>query len=119
MSALLAAPVFVGHGVAALQEAGVVKATAVGLVELPLLGIHATARRARLAGADADPDRCRVPVAKAAGAGAAGAAARLTRASPRLGFPGGDPLRSRKNLLACRFDGFLGSDCLAHFWCSL
>ncbi|NKE64820.1 c-type cytochrome [Ramlibacter sp. RBP-2] len=46
MSALLVAMafVFVGHGVAALQEAGVVKATAVGFVELPLLGIHATAQ---------------------------------------------------------------------------
>ena len=46
MSALLVAMafVFVGHGVAALQEAGVMKATAVGFVELPLLGIHATAQ---------------------------------------------------------------------------
>lgn len=46
MSALLMAMafVFVGHGVAALQEAGVMKATAVAFVELPLLGIHATAQ---------------------------------------------------------------------------
>ena len=44
MSALLVAMafVFVGHGVAALQEAGVVKATAVGFFELPLLGISPT-----------------------------------------------------------------------------
>ncbi|MHB1121351.1 MAG: FTR1 family protein [Ramlibacter sp.] len=46
MSALLVAMafVFVGHGVAALQEAGVMNSTAVGFVELPLLGIHATAQ---------------------------------------------------------------------------
>ncbi len=44
MSALLVvmAVVFVGHGVAALQEAGVLRATAVRFVELPLLGVHAT-----------------------------------------------------------------------------
>jgi len=44
MSALLVAMafVFVGHGVAALQEAGVLQATAVRFIELPLLGIHAT-----------------------------------------------------------------------------
>ena len=46
MSALLVAMafVFVGHGVAALQEAGVMNSTAVDFVELPLLGIHATAQ---------------------------------------------------------------------------
>lgn len=46
MSALLVAMafVFVGHGVAALQEAGVLQATAVRFVELPLLGIHPTAQ---------------------------------------------------------------------------
>ncbi|HEY0887027.1 MAG TPA: cytochrome c/FTR1 family iron permease [Ramlibacter sp.] len=46
MSALLVAMafVFVGHGVAALQEAGVMNSTAVRFVELPLLGIHATAQ---------------------------------------------------------------------------
>jgi high-affinity iron transporter len=46
MSALLVAMafVFVGHGVAALQEGGVVNSTAVRFVELPLLGIHATAQ---------------------------------------------------------------------------
>ncbi|HEX7890276.1 MAG TPA: cytochrome c/FTR1 family iron permease [Ramlibacter sp.] len=43
-SALLVvmAVVFVGHGVAALQEAGVLHATPVHFVNLPLLGIHAT-----------------------------------------------------------------------------
>jgi len=46
MSALLVgmAFVFVGHGVAALQEAGAMDATAVRFVELPLLGLHATAQ---------------------------------------------------------------------------
>ncbi|MEB2332299.1 cytochrome c/FTR1 family iron permease [Nitrosomonas europaea] len=44
MSALLAfmAVVFVGNGVAALQEAGVLDATAVRFISLPLLGIHPT-----------------------------------------------------------------------------
>jgi len=44
MSALLAfmAVVFVGNGIAALQEAGVLDATAVRFVSLPLLGIHPT-----------------------------------------------------------------------------
>ena len=44
MSALLVAMavVFVGHGVAALQEAGVLQATAVRFVDLPLLGIRPT-----------------------------------------------------------------------------
>ena len=44
MSALLAfmAVVFVGNGVAALQEAGVLDATAVRFVSLPLLGIYPT-----------------------------------------------------------------------------
>lgn len=43
-SALLVvmAVVFVGHGVAALQEAGVVHATPVRFVDVPLLGIHST-----------------------------------------------------------------------------
>ena len=43
-SGLLAfmAVVFVGNGIAALQEAGVVDATIVHFVSLPLLGIHAT-----------------------------------------------------------------------------
>ena len=41
-SALLVvmAVVFVGHGVAALQEAGVVNSTQVNFVSVPLLGIH-------------------------------------------------------------------------------
>lgn len=45
-SALLAlmAVVFIGNGVAALQEAGVLDATAVHFVSLPLLGIHPTAQ---------------------------------------------------------------------------
>lgn len=37
------AVVFIGGGVAALQEAGVIDATAVRFVSLPLLGIHPTA----------------------------------------------------------------------------
>lgn len=43
-SALLAimAVVFVGNGVAALQEAGVVDSTAVSFVSLPLIGVHPT-----------------------------------------------------------------------------
>lgn len=46
MSALLVvmAVIFVGHGVAALQEAGLVRATPAGSFELPLLGVHATAQ---------------------------------------------------------------------------
>lgn len=40
----LLAVVFVGNGVAALQEAGVLDATAWGSVSLPLLGIHPTAQ---------------------------------------------------------------------------
>lgn len=40
----LLAVVFVGNGVAALQEAGVLDATLVRFVELPLLGIHPTAQ---------------------------------------------------------------------------
>lgn len=45
-SALLAllAVVFVGNGIAALQEAGVVDATLVRFVEWPLLGVHPTAQ---------------------------------------------------------------------------
>lgn len=44
-SALLAllAVVFVGHGIAALQEAGVLRSTLVEFVEWPLLGVHPTA----------------------------------------------------------------------------
>lgn len=44
-SGLLAAMavVFVGNGVAALQEAGVIEATTVPFIAVPLLGIHATA----------------------------------------------------------------------------
>ncbi len=38
------AVVFVGNGVAALQEAGVLDATAVRFISLPLLGIHPTAQ---------------------------------------------------------------------------
>jgi len=34
--------VFIGNGVAALQEAGVLEATAVRFVSVPLLGIHPT-----------------------------------------------------------------------------
>lgn len=41
---VLMAVVFVGHGVAALQEAGVIAATQAGHVSVPLLGIHATAQ---------------------------------------------------------------------------
>lgn len=43
-SALLAllAVVFVGNGVAALQEAGVMQATLVRFAEVPLLGVHPT-----------------------------------------------------------------------------
>jgi high-affinity iron transporter len=45
-SSLLAlmAVVFVGNGVAALQEAGMLETTTVGFVSLPLLGIHPTAQ---------------------------------------------------------------------------
>lgn len=45
-SALLAilAVVFVGNGIAALQEAGVMHATLVRFVEVPLLGVHPTAQ---------------------------------------------------------------------------
>jgi high-affinity iron transporter len=38
------AVVFVGNGVAALQEAGVLAATPAGFVSLPLLGIHPNAQ---------------------------------------------------------------------------
>lgn len=38
----LLAVVFVGNGIAALQEAGVVRATAVDFVSAPLLGVHPT-----------------------------------------------------------------------------
>ena len=38
------AVVFVGHGIAALQEAGVMGATPAGAISLPLLGIHPTAQ---------------------------------------------------------------------------
>ncbi|HYD77107.1 cytochrome c/FTR1 family iron permease [Ramlibacter sp.] len=38
------AVVFVGHGIAALQEAGVLGATPAGDISLPLLGIHPTAQ---------------------------------------------------------------------------
>ena len=38
------AVVFVGHGIAALQEAGVLGATPAGGISLPLLGIHPTAQ---------------------------------------------------------------------------
>jgi high-affinity iron transporter len=41
---VLMAVVFVGHGVAALQEAGVVEATRVHFITLPLLGIRPTAQ---------------------------------------------------------------------------
>jgi len=41
---VLMAVVFVGHGVAALQEAGVIAATHAGNVSIPLLGVHATAQ---------------------------------------------------------------------------
>jgi high-affinity iron transporter len=40
----LLAVVFVGNGVAALQEAGVLDATLVRFISLPLLGIHPTAQ---------------------------------------------------------------------------
>lgn len=45
-SALLVviAVVFVGHGVAALQEAGFIAATPAGSMSLPLLGVHPTAQ---------------------------------------------------------------------------
>lgn len=45
-SALLVvtAVVFLGHGIAALQEAGVMGATPAGHISLPLLGIHPTAQ---------------------------------------------------------------------------
>lgn len=39
---VLMSVVFVGHGVAALQEAGVVTATPAGVVSLPMLGVHPT-----------------------------------------------------------------------------
>ena len=38
----LMAVVFAGNGVAALQEAGVVQATMVRFISVPLLGIHST-----------------------------------------------------------------------------
>lgn len=41
---VLMAVVFVGHGVAALQEAGAIESTRVGFVDLPLLGLHGTAQ---------------------------------------------------------------------------
>lgn len=41
---VLMAVVFVGHGVAALQEAGLVDATPAGELSLPLLGVHPTAQ---------------------------------------------------------------------------
>ncbi|RYX93855.1 MAG: c-type cytochrome [Comamonadaceae bacterium] len=40
----LMAVVFAGNGIAALQEAGVVNATAVNFISVPLLGIHPTAQ---------------------------------------------------------------------------
>jgi high-affinity iron transporter len=45
-SALLLAMalVFVGHGISALQEAGVVPVTTLGSLALPLLGVHPTAQ---------------------------------------------------------------------------
>jgi high-affinity iron transporter len=41
---VLVALVFVGDGFSALQEAGVLPATAVGIAPVPLLGIHPTAQ---------------------------------------------------------------------------
>jgi high-affinity iron transporter len=38
------AVVFVGNGIAALQEAGVVDSTQVNFVSVPVLGIHGTAQ---------------------------------------------------------------------------
>jgi high-affinity iron transporter len=38
----LLAVVFAGHGVAALQEAGVLDASPVAFVSIPLLGVHPT-----------------------------------------------------------------------------
>jgi high-affinity iron transporter len=38
------AVVFVGNGVAALQEAGVLETTTVRFISLPLLGVHPTAQ---------------------------------------------------------------------------
>jgi len=40
----LLAVVFAGHGVAALQEAGVIDASPVGFIAVPVLGIHPTAQ---------------------------------------------------------------------------
>ncbi len=41
---MLMAVVFAGHGVAALQEAGVLDATRVSAIDLPFLGLHGTAQ---------------------------------------------------------------------------
>ncbi|MEO8733456.1 MAG: FTR1 family protein, partial [Flavobacteriales bacterium] len=46
----LMAVVFAGNGVAALQEAGVIHATIVRFISIPLLGIHATAQGLALQG---------------------------------------------------------------------
>jgi len=40
----LMAVVFAGNGIAALQEAGVIEATRVAFVNIPLLGVHPTAQ---------------------------------------------------------------------------
>ena len=43
MAAALLAVVFAGHGVAALQEAGVIQVTSLGFEPVTLLGIYPTA----------------------------------------------------------------------------